>query len=292
MATSSSLKIQVMSDLHLETHPSYDYDFPKTAPYLALLGDIGHVATEHLIQFLVRQLLRYKVVFFLLGNHEPYHISWDFAKERMNKFVRNAARLRANDASIGEFVFLEKTRFDLSAEFTVLGCTLFSKVPSEQAHAVQSLLHDFRDILNWDVGDHVDAHLEDLQWLNSQVVELARLNKKVIIFTHHSPTTDQRASDPDHARSEVNSGFATDLREEECWTNPAVILWGFGHTHFNCDFTEGSGKRVVANQKGYYLLPKKAFRAAKVIEISDATAAEGPSSMPEQEAHAITANRS
>lgn len=286
MATSSSFKIQVMSDLHLETHPSYDYDFPKTAPHLALLGDIGHVATEHLIQFLVRQLLRYRVVFFLLGNHEPYHISWDFAKERMNRFVRNAARLRENDASIGEFVFLEKTRFDLSAKLTVLGCTLFSKVSTEQATAVQSRLVDFRDILDWDVGDHVDAHLEDLQWLNSQVVELARLNKKVIVFTHHSPTIDQRARDPRYPRSEVDSGFATDLSNEECWTNPAVVLWGFGHTHFSCDFIEGLGKRVVANQKGYYLLPKKAFRPAKVIEISDATAAEGVCSMSEQEEHA------
>lgn len=62
MATGSSCKIQIMSDLHLETHPTYDYDFPKTAPYLALLGDIGHVATEHLMQFLVRQLLRYRIL--------------------------------------------------------------------------------------------------------------------------------------------------------------------------------------------------------------------------------------
>lgn len=151
-----------MSDLHLETHPSYEYDFPKTAPHLALLGDIGHVATEHLIQFLVRQLLRYRTVFFLLGNHEPYHISWEYARERMHRFVRNTARLREKDTSIGEFVFLDKTRYDLTDQFTVLGCTLFSNVPTEQATAVQSRMFDFRDILNWDVGDHVDAHLEDL----------------------------------------------------------------------------------------------------------------------------------
>jgi hypothetical protein len=157
MTSDKSCKIQIMSDLHLETHPTYDYSFPTTAPHLALLGDIGHVANDQLIQFLVRQLLRYKVVFFLLGNHEPYHTSWDFARERMAKFVRNAARLRENDFSVGKFVFLDQTRYDLNDEITVLGCTLFSNVRPEQAAAVQSRLVDFRDILRWDVGDHVDG---------------------------------------------------------------------------------------------------------------------------------------
>lgn len=198
-----------MSDLHLETHPSYDYDFPQTAPNLALLGDIGHVATEHLIQFLLRQLLRYRIVFYLLGNHEPYHISIDYAKERMNRFVRNARRLRENDASIGEFVFLDQTRFDLNDEITVLGCTLFTNVSPEQAVAVQSRLVDFRDILNWDVGDHVEAHPEDLQWLDTQVSEVTQSGRKVVIFTHHRPTTDPRARDPRYGKSEVTfSAFA------------------------------------------------------------------------------------
>lgn len=126
---------------------------------------------------------------------------------------------------------------------------------------------DFRDILNWDVGDHVAAHLDDLQWLNCQVSELAQLKRKVVVFTHHSPSMDQRARNPRYPKSEVDSGFATDLSREECWTNPAVILWAFGHTHYSCDFVEESGKRVVANQKGYYRIPQKALRPGKVVDI-------------------------
>nr|POF14026.1 uncharacterized protein CFP56_03050 [Quercus suber] len=272
MAMSSSCTIQIMSDLHLETHPTYDYDFPQTAPYLALPGDIGHVATEHLIQFLIRQLLRYRVVFFLLGNHEPYHMSWDFAKERMIKFEQNSQRLRANDASIGKFVFLEKTRFDLDDNITILGCTLFTNVTSGEATAVQSRMVDFRDIINWDVGDHVEAHLEDLQWLNRQVSEVAQSGRTAIIFTHHSPSTDPRARNPRYGRSEVDSGFATNLCNEHCWTNKAVVLWAFGHTHYNCDFVDDYGKRVMANQKGYYLIPQKTFQPGKTIEISSSAA--------------------
>lgn len=47
---------QIMSDLHLETHPSYNYMFKQTAPYLALLGDIGLVGDNQLFQFLEKQV--------------------------------------------------------------------------------------------------------------------------------------------------------------------------------------------------------------------------------------------
>jgi hypothetical protein len=185
----------------------------------------------------------------------------------MAKFVRNTARLQENDSSIGQFVFLNQTRYDLTGEITVLGCTLFSNVPSKDAVAVQSRLVDFRDISNWDVGDHVDAHLEDLWWLNAQVSEVAQLGRKIVIFSHHSPCSDRRAVNPKYRQNEVSSGFVTDLSNEQCWTNPAVVLWGFGHTHYSCDFTETSGKRVVANQKGYFLIPQKAFSPSKSVEI-------------------------
>lgn len=63
-----------MSDLHLKTHPSYDnFKLQQTAPYLALLGDIGHVSDERFLAFLEKQLEQYGVMYSLLGNHEPYH---------------------------------------------------------------------------------------------------------------------------------------------------------------------------------------------------------------------------
>jgi hypothetical protein len=54
---------QILSDLHLETQALYDFNFKQTAPNLALLGDIGHVANESLFVFLEKQLHRYWNVF-------------------------------------------------------------------------------------------------------------------------------------------------------------------------------------------------------------------------------------
>lgn len=259
-----SVAFQILSDLHLETHQSYEFAIKQTAPYLALLGDIGHVVDDGLFAFLEKQFNRNWIVFFLLGNHEPVSISWSLAKRRVRAFAGRIERLRSR-STIGRFVFLDQTRFDVNNTVTVLGCTLFSEVKAEQAAAVKSRLIDFTKIQDWTVEDHVAAHRSDLHWLNAQVTEIYRDDpqRQIIIFTHHSPTLDDRTNDEKYRGGSVISGFVTDLAEEACWKSPAVVCWGFGHTHFSCDFTDQFGKRIVANQKGYANLPCRGFDAKK-----------------------------
>ena len=262
----SPVAFQILSDLHLETHASYDFPIKQTAPNLALLGDIGHIADEGLFIFLEKQLHRYWNVFYVLGNHEPVGTSWSIAKGRVRAFAERMERLRTR-STIGKFVFLDQTRYDISENLTILGCTLFSKITLEQASAVGSRFIDFKQIQNWMVEDHIDAHLSDLQWLNTQVSAItnAEPQRKVAIFTHHCPTLDARTVDEKHINSPVSSGFATDLSAEECWGNKSVVLWAFGHTHFSCDFADHLGKNIVANQKGYASDLKKDFEMKKVF---------------------------
>jgi hypothetical protein len=64
------VQFQILSDLHLETHPSYNhFKLEQSAPYLALLGEIGHAGDDRFLAFLERQVKRYWAVFFLFGNH-------------------------------------------------------------------------------------------------------------------------------------------------------------------------------------------------------------------------------
>lgn len=97
-----------------------------------------------------------------------------------------------------------------------------------------------------------------------------------MIFSHHSPSTDPRSRDPRHEGSEVSSGFATDLSGfatdlsgEECWKASNVVAWAFGHTHYNCGFKDEGGKTIMANQKGYYMYPKKTFNAGRVFTVGE-----------------------
>ena len=261
-------RLQILSDLHLESPPAYDiFDIPVQAPYLALLGDIGNVRDDGLFAFIEAQLSKFQVIFFLLGNHEPYYSNWTTVQDRVKDFSDTVNK----KSQLGEFVFLDQTRYDLSSDVTILGCTLHSQVTKVQEERVSFGLNDFYHIQDWAVEYHCAAHQADLAWLNHQVSEISRLDphRKIVVFTHHSPVAgDSRATDPAHANSPISSAFTTDLAGEACWTSAQVCLWAFGHTHYNCDFVdEKTGTRVAANQRGYYFAQAYGFEVAKVVDI-------------------------
>lgn len=260
--------IQILSDLHLEAPKSYDiFEITPVAPYLALIGDIGCIKDPGYFDFIERQLSKFEVVFLLLGNHEPYHSDWETAKEKLKQLEKETSEKNGN-GGIGSLVFMDRTRYDISPNITILGCTLFSNVISSQLESVSFGLNDFYLIKDWVVERHNEAHTADLNWLNTQVSSMAETEptRKIIILTHHSPTTSPQATDPAHSQSKISSGFSTDLSDELCWTSPSVVVWAFGHTHFNCDFLGDTGKRIVTNQRGYYFSQSAGFDGNKCID--------------------------
>jgi predicted phosphodiesterase len=262
------MSFQILSDLHLEKPSAYDvFKISPKAPYLALLGDIGVVKEDGFFPFIEAQLSQFQLVFFLLGNHEPYHSTWIETKHELHRFSASVDQRRLQSKqddpnTIGSFVFLDQTRYDLSPDVTVLGCTLFSRVSEAHKERVSFGLKDFYHINDWTVEDHVASHKADLWWLNDQISHIAasESHRKLVVFTHHSPVTqDARAVDPRHENSPLSSGFATDLSAQICWKSPLVRLWAFGHTHFNVNYVEDTGKLVISNQRGYHTSQAKDF---------------------------------
>ena len=95
-------RIKILSDLHLETPAAYDvFAVTAGAPYLALLGDIGYVKDKGLMAFLEQQLSNFKIVFFLLGNHEPYYSDWAEAKQKLKEFADDVRKRRQAGAKPG-----------------------------------------------------------------------------------------------------------------------------------------------------------------------------------------------
>ena len=266
-------QLQILSDLHLETPSAYDvFDVSPAAPYLALLGDIGNTKDDGYFTFIETQLHKFQIVFLLLGNHEPYYSSWETARNRIKDFSKSLSQKKQQgEDQLGEFIFLDQTRYDLTAEITILGCTLYSNVTAAQEERVSFGLNDFYHIENWTVAQHCAAHESDLTWLNDQVsgISKAEPQRKIVIFTHHCPVAaDIRSIDPARPNSPLSSGFSTDLSGEACWMDPQVKVWAFGHTHYNCDFVdEKSGKRVVANQRGYYFAQANFFDSQLVVSV-------------------------
>lgn len=119
------IQIQILSDLHLETPSAYDiFTINPKAPFLALLGDIGYVKDDGFFEFIRTQLQRFHVVFLVLGNHEPYHSNWTETKSKVLRFKHDADHMFQEGEITGKFIFLDQTRFDISATVTILGCTL------------------------------------------------------------------------------------------------------------------------------------------------------------------------
>ncbi|KAI2467811.1 Ser/Thr protein phosphatase superfamily [Annulohypoxylon bovei var. microspora] len=220
----------------------------------------------------MRQLSSFRVVFLVMGNHEPWHSTWDDTKQTIHQIEIEIQQEREKKGGIGEFVVLDRTCYELRGvsgeNITILGCTLFSKVPAESMEMVSFGVNDFYHTADWTVENHNAEFERDLGWLNEKVTSLKDSGQKVVILTHHSPTLDERATDPKHLKSPIQSGFATDLGSEPCWLSDIVKVWAFGHTHFNCDFEdEKTGKRVIANQRGYYFSQSTGFVDNKVIVI-------------------------
>ncbi|KAL1872954.1 hypothetical protein Daus18300_004094 [Diaporthe australafricana] len=269
------MELQILSDLHLESPKAYDfYEIKPTAPYLALLGDIGCVSDPAYLTFLSAQVAQFRIVFHLLGNHEPYGSSWDTAITTLRAFEEANRRERAQspDSGIGEYVLLDRDEFHLPQQnLTILGCTLFSDVPAASMTDVSLGLNDFFLIDGWTVEQHVEAHRRDVAWLNERVgsVEREHPGRRVVVLTHHSPTVDARTVNPRFAASKISSGFATDLSGEECWKGGNVVFWAFGHTHYNFErfHDEDTGKAVYSNQRGYYFAQAAGFVEDSMVKI-------------------------
>jgi predicted phosphodiesterase len=266
------MAVQILSDLHLEAPKGYDiFEIVPKAPYLALLGDIGNIAShkDDCLDFLTRQLRQFRAVLFVPGNHEAYHSNWPETLDILRAFEEDVRK----NTSLGEFVLLDRNVFRLpDSDTVILGCSLFSYIPPESQMAVSLGLNDFFHTNSWDVEVHNAMHKRDLAWLNAQVANLEESNVKIMIFSHWSPSQDARAMDQRHAGSRITSAFSTDLSNEKCFQSSKIKVWAFGHTHYNCDFVveredRAEPLRLVTNQRGYYFAQAEGYDSEKILEL-------------------------
>ncbi|OBZ73205.1 hypothetical protein A0H81_06951 [Grifola frondosa] len=279
----------------------YHYEIPVRAEHLALLGDIGWTIDDRLFEWLRVQLKLFKTVYFVSGNHgasdtrarcQSLNVSQNHIDHQssvssylttrwvvgsltctcMNTQNESASKLGAfatdvnSDPTLGSFIYLNRTRHDVSPKLTILGCTLWSALNPADLDILSWSLTDFRRISSFDPETFVALHRADLEWLNSTVSAIANEEpeRDIVVFTHHSPTLDG-TGDPKFNDQPTNSAFATELAGETCWTSGKVSLWAFGHTHWCCDF-ERDGVRVYSNQRGYGE-GRGGYSADKVIKL-------------------------
>lgn len=296
----SAVRFQLLSDLHLELSPDPIPKIPHTAPHLILAGDINKLAPSNYpayLAFLTSLAPHYERIFLILGNHEFYGGSIDEGLDA-------ARRLEGEEALRGRVCVMWRRRVDLDIDrngqdgdkegegrgkVTVLGCTMWSHIPSDSRKRVSLGINDFRQIDDWTVDGHNAAHAADVAWLKAQLTDIAAENRaaaaaagpgvekekrRVLIITHHVPTLSPLARAPKHKDSPFMTSFQTDVLGDGDggfdWAGSGVKVWACGHTHQSFRIEE-KGVLVVSNQRGYESgregLKALRFDAGMVVEV-------------------------
>ncbi|KAL4764523.1 Ser/Thr protein phosphatase superfamily [Aspergillus foveolatus] len=261
---------QVLSDLHLEVNEQYlSFEIPLCSKHLILAGDVGRLMDyDNYLGFLKRQTDQFDLVFLVLGNHEFYTGTFTAG-------LQKARQLEQEPSLNGRLILLHQRRYDiLGSRVTILGCTLWSKVPDDARDIVRSRIQDFKKIQGWTVDDHNGSHEVDLAWLLKEIESIQIEDRKqsqkrsILVVTHHAPSL-QKTSSPQHANSPWGSAFGTEILPRLSKSS-GVKAWVFGHTHYTTEF-KNQGIRVVANQRGYMLSlskeSKDGFDVGKIIYV-------------------------
>lgn len=277
------MKIQLLSDLHLEVHPSWQ---PKPAPgadLLILAGDIGSYQPGSLLTDTDFGLGRFSPhagwptpVFFVPGNHEYDAMDFDVADER----------LRATCARLG-ITWLEREVLiwpDQAVRF--IGTTLWTDfdalapaaTPSSQgsggllAQQLKARDKAFRAANYYLKKTGSTRHGEPMlaQAVREQAIQCQRwlvnalaqpFDGKTVVVTHFAPSL--MSADPRYGLAPGTAGFCNALDDQLAQAQ----LWLHGHLHAPSDYRK-NGCRVVANPLGYARKNEQAgFREAFCLDL-------------------------
>jgi Calcineurin-like phosphoesterase len=263
------MKIQLLSDLHLETHPLWKPTPAPGADLLVLAGDIGSYQSGHQMadaDFGLRQFSPLAgwptPVVFVPGNHEYDTLDFDLAH----------ARLRATCERLG-MLWLERETYlspwtDREGRpVRLLGTTLWSDfealgAPEKAYRAANYYLKKTGTTRRGEpfLAEQVRAQALLCQaWLQAALE--APFDGTTIVITHFAPSL--QSADPRYGLTPGTAGFCNALDG----LLPHARLWLHGHLHAPSDYAVGLC-RVVANPLGYARKNEQLhFQAAGCIEI-------------------------
>ena len=268
---------QLLSDLHLESHPHFAAQPLAGADVLVLAGDIGSYQQDSALTRLAVPdfgLARFSPrpvheggaawptpVIFVPGNHEYDALEFDQAHQRLRQACERWGLIWLEQES----VVLQGVRF--------VGCTLWSDfdglssapgttandlaaaAPGALAEQLKARDKAFRAANFYLRKNHSlqggapllaeqlrERALESQRWLRQALA--AGFDGPTVAVTHFAPSL--LSADPRYGLTPGTAGFCNALDD----LLPAAKLWLHGHLHCAQDYVS-RGCRVVANPLGY-----------------------------------------
>ena len=271
------MNIQLLSDLHLESHPHFAAQPLAGADVLVLAGDIGSYQQDSALTRLAVPdfgLARFSPrpvheggagwptpVIFVPGNHEYDGLEFDEAHQRLRQACERWGLIWLEQES----VVLQGVRF--------VGCTLWSDFDGLSS-APGPAANDAEATAPGALAEHLKARdkafraanfylrknhslqagapmlaeqlrelgLQSQRWLRQALA--TGFDGPTVAVTHFAPSL--LSADPRYGLTPGTAGFCNALDD----LLPAAQLWLHGHLHCPQDYVS-QGCRVVANPLGY-----------------------------------------
>ena len=267
------MKLQLISDLHLEVHPQFKPQPAPQADVLVLAGDVGSYQDGSLLNDSDFGLGRFAPangwpvpVLFVPGNHEYDNLDFDQTHERLRQTCERLGITWLER----EVLVLQGVRFigtTLWTDFDALappGGDL-TKVLRARAKAFRAANFYLQKTGATRGGvpllaeDWRELGLVCQQWLREALTQ--PYDGPTVVVTHFAPSL--RSHDPRYGVTPGTAGFCNALDD----LLPLARLWIHGHLHCQHDYMEG-GCRVVANTLGYAAKGEQAgFRPQWVLPV-------------------------
>lgn len=265
------MKLQIMSDLHLDLLRKHTFTPAKTdADVLILAGDI-HKGTEGITWG--REQFPHIHIIYVAGNHEYYDRTWSVLLPQLRRTAEDlgVSFLDCNAIEINGTRFLGAT---LWTDFDLYGTSMRERAMSRASVGMYDYTAiNLRPAHSSDPLGKRSIRLTPQQtrtwslaaqaWFEQQLSIL--FSGPTVIVTHHLPSL--RSVHPRYAGDALNPAFASDC--ERMFAVPT--LWVHGHTHETMDYVCPEGMRVVCNPRGYVdrngRKENRRFRSDFVVEL-------------------------
>lgn len=280
------MKIQLLSDLHLESHPQFQAHPAPGADVLVLAGDIGSYQPGSQLLALDEPdfgLARFSPlpttqggagwpvpVIFVPGNHEYDGLDFEATHARLQQVCRRLGLIWLERRSlVMQGVRLLGTTLWTDFESLLYMPGLRADTPAQRDKLMDKAFRAANFYLHKTGGTwrgqpllaeqvrHLALHCQD--WLRQALAQ--PFHGPTVVITHFAPTL--ASTDPRYGLTPGTAGFCNALDA----LLPQAQLWLHGHLHCPVD-TVQSGCRIVANPLGYAKKNEQAgFVPALTIEV-------------------------
>lgn len=246
------LKVQYVSDLHLEFRTNNSKFLQVTGDILVIAGDACELGNEAdfatFCEFLSYYSRHYTKIIHVPGNHEYWSGENKWTMQHIDRKMLQLSK------SIFNYIPLRNGSYSFShggVKYKIIGATLWSTANSDMLHMLDDM-NDFNKI-------YVNVKKETVQLKKAHMLALHRsavnfirnelrkvTDERVILVTHHSPIIY-----PDELRSKVgrfHPGYESDTLSKLDLSRVKLAIHGHIHASLTGYF---GGVKVAINARGY-----------------------------------------